>query len=118
MCVASGLHHEPDPDDVWEVGRYVPWTCSAGFLCLGPLALCPCTCCRICWGLGVVGTDMRYTGLWWVVVLTMGFVNAVWGNVDSAGSNSALFFMGFDVAEARHRLCMGESLTDSHSVRP
>ena len=43
-------------------GWRVPWTCWAGCICLGPLALCPGTCCALCWGLGVGGAQMSCTG--------------------------------------------------------
>ena len=53
-----------------------------------------------------------------VVVLKMGVAEAVWGDVYGEGSDGALYFMGLDVVEVRHRPCMGVPLADPHGVRP
>ena len=53
-----------------------------------------------------------------VMVLTPGVVDAVRGDVYGEGSNGALGFVGLDVVEARHRLCVGAPFPDPHGVFP
>ena len=53
-----------------------------------------------------------------VMVLTTRPVDAVRGDVYGEGSDGALEFVGLDVVEARHRLCVGAPFADPHGVCP
>ena len=57
-------------------------------------------------------------GAGWVMVLTPGVVDAVWADMYGEGSDGALEFVGLDVAEARHRPCVGAPFADPHGVCP
>ena len=68
---------------------------------------------------GVVGAGLRCgPGAERDVGLTMGLIDAVWGDVDGKGCEGALQFMQLDIVEARHGSSVGASLADPHDVRP
>ena len=65
---------------------------------------------RLAQGRGAWGGARR------VMVLTPGSVDAVRGDSYGEGSDGALEFVGLDVVEACHRLCVGAPFADSHGV--
>ena len=52
------------------------------------------------------------------MVLTPGVLDAVLGDVYGEGSDGALYFVGLDVVEARHRPCVRAPFADPHGVCP
>ena len=67
---------------------------------------------RLAQGRGAWGGARR------VMVLTPGVVDAIGGDVYGEGSDGALEFVGLDVVEARHRLCVGAPFADPYGVCP